>query len=137
MPSSLARLFLCVSFLLTSLPPTFAAGDAEHGKYLVMEVAKCGDCHTPIGPTGPDTEKWLKGTILPFGPLQPMKEWQPVAPDLTSSGRLFQKWGAAGLTRFLETGLGPSGRAAGPPMPAYKMKAADARDITAYLKTLQ
>ncbi len=64
-------------------------------------------------------------------------DWHPNAPDLTSSSSLFQKWGEAGLTKFLETGVGPSGHAANPPMPAHKMKAADARDIAAYLKALK
>ena len=57
---------------------------------------------------------WLKGAILPFGPLQPIKDWHPTAPELTSSRGLFQIRGEAGLTKFLKTGLGLSGHAAAP-----------------------
>lgn len=122
--------------LFVLIVPAFGASP-EHGEYLVKEVAKCGVCHTPGGPAGPDLEKWMKGATLTFGPLEPRKEWHKTAPDLTSTGRLWQRWGEPGLTKFLETGLGPSGHAADPPMPTYKLKPDDAADIVAYLKTLK
>ncbi len=137
MPSRSSWPLLAVPLLLIAYLPASAAGNAERGKYLVEEVAKCGDCHTPMGPEGSDREKWLKGAVLSFGPIQPVKDWHKTAPDLTSSGRLSQRWGESGLTKFLETGLGPSGHTADPPMPAYKMKPEDAQDIVAYLKTLK
>jgi mono/diheme cytochrome c family protein len=129
--------FATAPLLVISCTSAFAAGNVERGKYLVEEVAKCGECHTPMGPEGLDREKWLKGAVLSFAPIQPVKEWHKTAPDLTSSGRLFQRWGESGITKFLETGLGPSGHAADPPMPAYKMKPEDAEDIVAYLKSLK
>ncbi len=125
------------ALLAISCIPALAAGNAERGKYLVEEVAKCGDCHTPMGPDGPQRDKWMKGAVLTFQPVHPMTAWSQAAPDLTPSGKLWQKWREAGLTRFLQTGLGPSGRAASPPMPAYKLRAEDAEDIVAYLKTLK
>ena len=137
MRSRSVGLFLVGSLLFISCLPAFAAGSAERGKYLVEEVAKCGDCHTPMGHDGPERDKWMKGSMLAFQPIQPMKEWPRTAPDLTSSGRLWRRWGEAGLAKFLQTGLGPSGHAADPPMPAYKLKAEDAGDIVAYLKTLK
>ena len=137
MRSRLWQPLLCACLLFVAFLPAFGAGDAEHGKYLVEQMAMCGDCHTPMGPTGPELDKSLKGSVLTFGPLQPMKQWHTTAPDITSSSKLFQKWGEAGLTKFLETGLGPSGHAAAPPMPPYKLKANDAEDIVAYLKTLK
>ena len=114
-----------------------AAGNASRGKYLVNEVAKCGDCHTPVASNGLDQQKWLKGTALPFQPLQPVPGWSSMAPDLTSTGPLWRGWGEAGIRKFLETGLDPSGHAPGPPMPAYKLRANDAGDMAAYLKTLK
>jgi len=108
------------------------------GKYLVEEVAKCHECHTPRTEAGElDSTKWLKGAVLDFQPMHEMKGWHKTSPDLTSSGRLFARWGEAGLEKFLETGLGPSGHAADPPMPAYKLQANDAKAIAAFLKSLK
>jgi mono/diheme cytochrome c family protein len=39
------------------------------GKYLVEEVAKCQDCHTPRTEAGElDSTKWLKAPCLIFSP---------------------------------------------------------------------
>lgn len=115
-----------------------AEAQEERGKYLVEEVAKCGACHTPAGEDGqPDSAKWLKGGMLGFQPVKPMEKWHKGAPDLTASGRLWQRWGEKGLVAFLQTGQGPSGNRADPPMPTYKMRAEDAEAIVAYLKTLK
>lgn len=108
------------------------------GKYLVDEVAKCGDCHTPMTEDGKvDTSRWMKGSTLPFAPIGNIPDWHKTAPDLTSSGRLFTRWKEEGLVKFLTTGVGPNGHAADPPMPAYKLKQDDAEAIVAYLKTLK
>ncbi len=125
----------CASALLG-----FAAdSDAiAHGKYLVEEVGKCQDCHTPRTEAGElDASKWLKGATLDFQPTHDVKGWHKTSPDLTSAGRLFARWGEAGIAKFLETGVGPTGHAADPPMPAYKLKPADAEAIAAYLKSLK
>ena len=108
------------------------------GKYLVEEVGKCQQCHTPRTEAGEfDTSKWLKGAVIDVQPMHEVKGWHKTSPDLTSSGRLFARWGEAGLEKFLETGVGPSGHAADPPMPAYKLVPDDAKSVVAYLKTLK
>ncbi len=110
----------------------------ERGKYLTVEVGKCQDCHTPRTPEGAlDETRWLKGAALDIQPTQPVKGWHKTAPDLTSGGRLFERWKAEGLVKFLETGLGPGGHAPDPPMPAYKLKHEDAEAIVEYLKSLK
>ncbi len=109
----------------------------ERGRYLVEEVAKCGDCHTPMGPEGPDKTKWMKGGPLSFAPIGKPPKWEDHAPDLTSSGRLFERWGEKGIATFLVTGKGPRGNSADPPMPTYALKQEDADAIVAYLKTLK
>jgi mono/diheme cytochrome c family protein len=114
-----------------------AGGKVERGKYLVEEVAKCGDCHTPLQNGQPDQTKWLKGAALPFAPVEPIPHWSKMAPDLTPEGHIFQRWGAQGLVTFLTTGKGPRGNIADPPMPTYKMKNEDAEAIVEYLKTLK
>ena len=109
------------------------------GKYLVEEVARCQECHTPKLPDGQfDKEKWLKGTVLNVQPIDAIKGWHKNSPDLTASGRLWQgKWGQAVLVKLLSTGLGPGGNPADPPMPTYKMTQNDAEAVVEYLKSLK
>ena len=115
-----------------------SSDQVERGRYLVEEVAKCGDCHTPMGPDGQlDKSKWLKGSPLAFAPIGKPPKWEDHAPDLTSSGRLFQRWGEKGIATFLATGKGPRGDTADPPMPTYTLKQSDAEAIVAYLNTLK
>lgn len=133
------RLF-ALPVLLTLLPCLLAAQDSakvEHGKYLVVEVAKCGDCHTPMGADGkPDQTKALQGAMLTFQPIREVTGWHKAAPGLTASSPLWQRWGDAGMLNFLTTGLNPRGHPPGPPMPVYKLKKSDAEAIIAYLKSL-
>jgi mono/diheme cytochrome c family protein len=107
------------------------------GKYLAESVSMCQDCHTPKTESGElDKSKWLKGATLNTAPLQPIPKWHKTSPDLTSSGRLFKRWGVEGLVKFLETGNGPTGHPADPPMPAYRLSHEDAVAVVEYLKTL-
>lgn len=110
----------------------------ERGRYLVEDVAKCQDCHTPRSETGElDKSQWMKGTMLSFAPLKPVEGWHKTAPDITSGGKLWERWGDAALLEYMKTGLTPKGKPADPPMPAYKLKAEDAEAVVAYLKSLQ
>jgi mono/diheme cytochrome c family protein len=116
-------------------------GDAkliERGRYLTVEMGKCGDCHTPRLPNGaPDTGHSLKGATLGVKPLGPVPGWASVSPDLTSTGPLWKSWGDQALTAFFTTGRGPDGKRAAPPMPAYTLTSEDARAIVAYLRSLR
>jgi hypothetical protein len=108
------------------------------GKYLVEEVARCQECHTPKTVDGKfDETKWLKGATLKVQPIDEMKGWHKTSPDLTSTSRLWQSWADAGILKFLTTGLNPRGNPAGAPMPMYKMKPDDAQAIVEYLKSLK
>ncbi len=135
----MARSPYLVIVAMILFPSLYAASDnVERGRYLVEEVAKCQMCHTPKLESGEyDKSKWLKGATLDIQPAGTIKGWHKTAPDLTSAGRLFERWKAEGLVKFLQTGLNPRGGAADPPMPAYKMKEEDAKAIVEYLKTLQ
>ncbi len=109
-----------------------------YGKYLVEEVGKCQECHTPKLENGEfDKEKWLKGAVLDFQPMHPVKDWHKTSPDLTATSRLWSKWGEASMLKFLTTGLTPKGTPAAPPMPAYKLNAKDAEAVLEYLKSLK
>lgn len=118
----------------------FAANDdaVARGKYLVEEVAKCQVCHTPRTEGGElDKSNWLKGATLDFQPSHETKGWHKTAPDITGGSRLFERWKDDGVTKFLETGLGPRGNKADPPMPEYKLTHDDAVAVTQYLKSLK
>ena len=109
---------------------------AERGKYLVNDVAMCGDCHTPRLPNGQfDQSRWLKGAELDFAPLHPVPNWAKKAPDLTASGQLY--WSEQQILTFFETGRDPKGKFARPPMPAYRLTPQDAAAVFEYMRTLR
>jgi mono/diheme cytochrome c family protein len=117
---------------------TAPAGLLERGRYLVEEVGQCHHCHTPKLEDGRfDRTRWLKGAVLDFAPMNPVPDWHKTSPDITGAGRLFERWGDKGMLEYLKTGLTPKGKPAGPPMPAYKLKAEDAEAVVAFLKSLQ
>jgi mono/diheme cytochrome c family protein len=109
----------------------------ERGKYIVEEVARCQECHTPRTATGEfDKMKWLKGATLIGVPSTPVQGWHQTSPDITSTSTLWMRWGQDGFAKFLATATNPRGGKAGTPMPAYMMKADDADAMAAYLKSL-
>jgi cytochrome c2 len=108
------------------------------GRYLVEEIAKCQDCHTPKMDNGDYIKsQWMKGTTLSFMPAAPVPGWHPKSPDVSASSPLWSRWGDEGMVKFLETGKNPRGAKAGPPMPAYTMKHEDAVAVVAFLKSLK
>jgi len=124
------------SGLLWAQPPS--AAKVEYGRYLAEEVGKCQICHSPRTEAGElDKERWMKGAVLDFAPLKPVAGWHKSAPDITSGGRLWERWGEAAMVKFMTTGLTPKGTPSDVPMPAYKMKQEDAEALVAYLKTLK
>jgi hypothetical protein len=126
-------------FLLSAAALIAQDKKVELGRYLVENAGACGYCHTPRNAQGElDRGKWLKGMVLEFAPIgTPPANWHKSAPDLTPSGKLWAKWGEGAMIKFLQTGLTPSGKPAGPPMPVYKYSAEHAEAVLAYLKTLK
>jgi mono/diheme cytochrome c family protein len=107
------------------------------GKYLVEEVAKCHDCHTPKMENGNYIKSmWMKGATMNLTPAVPVPGWHAATPDVTGGSELWKRWGDNGMIAFLETGKTPRGGAAGAPMPTYKLKHEDAEAVVAYLKSL-
>ena len=127
--------------LAACLLPAFAADPKliERGRYLVEDVGMCADCHTPKTDKGElDRSKWMKGAVLDFMPIgTPPPGWHKTSPDLTSTSRLWAKWGELSMLKYLSTGLSPKGTPAGPPMPMYKFNKPDAEAILEYLKSLK
>src|SRR5260221_11369874 len=62
-------------------PPT--KSEIERGRYLVEEVAKCSECHTPRKADGElDGAAWLRGAPIWIRPGAPIANWADTAPDL-------------------------------------------------------
>ena len=129
-------IFGCLS-LGNRMPLAEAVGEdneIDRGRYLVEEVAKCGECHTPRDAKGElDQQSWLQGGSIWIEPVRPIQNWADRVPPIA---------GLPGLSveqaeRVLEKGIGPQGEALRPPMHIYHMKHADAKAIIAYLNSLR
>jgi mono/diheme cytochrome c family protein len=128
------KLVLLAWFSMAWVSPSRAVGQAskvQRGKYLVVEVARCGDCHTPMNDKGePVTEKWLQGTALMFKPTMDMP-WADTSANIAG----LPGWSTQDAVRFFMTGK-YQGHAPKPPMPDYHMARRDAEAVVAYLKSL-
>lgn len=112
-------------------PPTKA--EIERGRYLVEEVAKCAECHTPRKEDGElDSAAWLRGAPIWIKPVAPIPNWADRAPALAG----LPSFTEAQVEKVLEDGTGPNGEALRPPMQIYHLSPPDARAIAAYLKSL-
>src|SRR5438270_13644302 len=112
-------------------PPTKA--EVERGRYLVEEVAKWPECHTPRKPNGElDSTAWLRGAPIWIRPVAAIPNWADNAPALAG----LPSFTEAQAEKVLEAGTGPNGEDLRPPMHIYHMAPADARAIVAYLKSL-
>jgi len=131
-------LIVCGLVAMATTLTTFGqTSNLERGKYLVEEVGRCQECHTPKIESGDfDKSKWMKGATLVGVPSTPVADWHQRSPDITSTSALWARWGQDGFSKFLQTAKNPRGGKAGPPMPAYMLKAEDADAIAAYLKSL-
>jgi mono/diheme cytochrome c family protein len=126
-----------LAVVATTLTMFGQGSNVERGKYLVEEVARCQECHTPRTDTGEfNRAQWMKGATLIGVPPAPVAGWHQKSPDITSTSALWTRWGQDGFSKFLQTAKNPRGGKAGPPMPAYTLTAEDADAIAAYLKSL-
>jgi mono/diheme cytochrome c family protein len=108
-------------------------GGTERGKYLVEEVAKCQECHTPRDDQGNlDMQAWMQGAPIWIQPTRHIENWADRAPALAGLPSFTDEE----MERVLEKGIGPEGEALRPPMHIYHMNPADAKAIIAYLKSL-
>jgi len=109
-------------------------GDAliARGDYLVNSVVLCGDCHTPMGPNGPDHTRHLQGAPNLTTVSIPIP-WGEVAPSIAGIPAHFTE---EQFIAFLQTGVRPDGSHPRPPMPPYRLNDEDARAVAAYIATL-
>jgi hypothetical protein len=130
-----AILVPCLLTLSRSAPlakPGTDKNEIERGRYLVEEVAKCGECHTPRNAQGRlDRNEWLQGAPIWIMPARPIPNWADRAPALAGFPYTEEEG-----ERVLEKGIGPEGGSLRPPMHIYHMKHEDAKAIIAYLNSL-
>jgi mono/diheme cytochrome c family protein len=107
--------------------------DVARGKYLVEEVAMCGECHTPRDASGNLIEaRDLQGAPTWIAPVRPDPNWAWNAPTLAG----FAGYSDADAVNVLEKGIGANGQPIQRPMHIYHMSHEDALAIVAYLKSL-
>jgi mono/diheme cytochrome c family protein len=112
-----------------------AAHDAniQRGKYLVEEVAKCTECHTPRDAQGQlDPDRWMQGAPIWITPVHANPQWAERAPAIAG----FAAYSDEDGVDILEKGIGANGETIRPPMHIYHMKHEDAVAVIAYLRSL-
>jgi hypothetical protein len=112
---------------------TARESDIARGKYLVEEVAKCAECHTPRDAQNQlDPDRWLQGAPIWITSVKPAPNWADNAPALAG----FPGYSDRDGFDILEKGIGANGEAIRPPMHIYHLKHEDAVAIIAYLRAL-
>lgn len=106
--------------------------DLARGKYLVEDVAMCGQCHTPRDMNGKlDRSRWLEGAAVPWMPSQSQANWPLMAPRIGGTPPASD----ADMVKLLTTGIWTNGEPLHFPMMPFRMSESDARAVIAYLKT--
>src|SRR5260370_42630790 len=112
-------------------PPT--KSEIEHGRYLVEEIAKCPECHTPRKPDGElDGTAWLQGASIWIRPEAPIANWADRAPALAGRPSLTDAQAEKGLAG----GSGVNRGAPPPPIGVFQQAPPTARAVLAELKSL-
>lgn len=105
----------------------------DRGRYLVEEVARCPECHTPRDSQGNlERDRWLQGAPIWIMPVQHIHHWAERAPALAG----LPSYSDEQAERVLEQGTGPEGETLRPPMHTYHLSPDDAKAIIAYLRSL-
>jgi mono/diheme cytochrome c family protein len=114
-------------------PARVSDNDAGRGRYLVEEVAKCSECHTPRDAQNQlDRSRWLQGASIWIEPVHNVSNWAQFAPSLAGLSGLSDEQ----MQRVLEKGQAANGRDIQPPMHVYHLNHADAQAVIAYLRSL-
>jgi mono/diheme cytochrome c family protein len=125
-----------LAVLLVSTSSALAQSPVERGSYLVNTLMTCHNCHTPIGPDGPQFDRALSGGLRFNGAAFDVTAANITPDPETGIG----KWSADDIKKTLVTGVRPSGVPLAPAMPTAFYKVLTARDldgIAAYLKSVK
>lgn len=131
----LLLLVLLSPWVLVAQEPDDSGGETqiERGKYLVHEVARCIECHTPRTRSGQLLErKLLEGAPVPVRSPYPDIQWAFHAPQIAG----LPGWSREQIIYLLQNGERPNGDAPRPPMPNFHLNQEDAEAVVAYLESL-
>ena len=122
-----------VQLVLYSQQKPSVADEVKRGNYLVNEVARCSECHTPRDENNQlDPDRWLQGAPIWIQPVRPIANWGAYAPALAG----LSEFSDAQAKLVLEMGQGAGGTQIEPPMHTYHMNDSDAQAVIAYLRSL-
>jgi mono/diheme cytochrome c family protein len=103
----------------------------ERGRYLANDVAMCTQCHTPRRENGAlDETRLFAGATIPVKSPIAGQEWATQAPRLAGGGTFDER----DVLSVLTTGHRRDGKVPAPPMPSFRLTAADAAAVLAYLR---
>jgi mono/diheme cytochrome c family protein len=109
------------------------APDVARGKYLVEDVAMCGQCHTPRDSHGNfDQSRRFQGAPIPWVPVKTDPNWPINAPRIGGNPPAPD----ADMIKLLTTGIWTNGGRLRFPMPQFRMERSDAEAVVAYLKSV-
>ena len=121
--------------VVSAVTPAASQTPAERGGYLVNTLMTCNNCHTPMGPQGPDFSKALSGGLTFDEP--PFKVTASnITPDPDTG---LGKWTDAQIKTLLRKGVRPDGTKVAPIMPTGFYEILTDKDvdaIIAYLRTV-
>jgi mono/diheme cytochrome c family protein len=110
------------------------SGNVEHGRYIVHDVAQCIQCHSPRDENGTLLgDRLLTGAPIPVRSPFPNQEWAYRAPRIAGMPGYSEQEAIQLLTR----GITRNGQPPRPPMLQFHMTEGDARDVYAYLRSLE
>ncbi|MEQ8357096.1 MAG: cytochrome C [Kiloniellaceae bacterium] len=118
---------------VTSVAEVPTDDKVAYGAYLAGPLGHCVECHSPMGPQGPDWENQLGA-----GGLEIPGPWGvSVSSNITPAG--LADWSDAAIKTAITQGQRPDGSRLLPPMPVTyyaKVREADLDALVAYLRSL-
>lgn len=132
------RIVIALTLLLATAMSQAAHAETpvQRGAYLVTTIMTCGNCHTPMGPDGPQMDKALSGGLSWDTPA-----FTVTAPNITPDRATgIGAWSDAEIAHLLRTGVRPNGVPLAPIMPIgfYGIISDDdMAAIIAYLRTVK
>jgi mono/diheme cytochrome c family protein len=125
---------VAAAVLVSAIGAAAPEGNVERGRYLVENVAMCGECHTPRRADGAlDRDHWLDGAPVPVAAPAFVREWAIQAPRIAGLGT----YSDDEATRLFTQAIGRQGRPLKPPMPRFAFSNDDAAAVIAYLRSLR
>lgn len=124
----------CVVLSLAAQGRQPSAGDSNRGRYLTEDVAMCVQCHTPRDENGDLLRSQLfAGAAVPVSAPWRAQVWAEFAPRIAG----LTQYNDEQAVKLLTEGVSRTGQQLRPPMPPFRLSAQDARDIIAFLRTLE